>query len=138
MDFSDKLKRVVELENINLKIFSDLTDISYGTIRKYSNGERSPSLKQILKITSVPRFSKYRDLLLAQHQEIEERPLSPLFNVGENNEQACYSFKEARLDSNPDDELTAEAVALIERLKELGRGEEALAVLRAIEASAKK
>lgn len=72
MDFADKLKKICTEENINLKQFSELTNISYGVIRNYAYRNRTPSHKQILKIVNTPQFVKYKNLLLSTNEPIGE------------------------------------------------------------------
>lgn len=116
MNFSDKLKRIIELEEINLKNFSDLTGLNYDTVRRYKAGSRSPTFQQIQKILSVPRFEKYTELLLSEYEA----------NTTDVTESGSR---------NP---LTEKSIALIKRLEAIGKGEEAFAILQAIEESAKK
>lgn len=117
---------LLRLEGINLREFSNLTGIGYSTLGRYLNGERTPSIDTINQILAVPRFSRYRNLLTAFNEPIGEEPLSNTH---------AHEVREYSINTDP---LVMEAMALIRRLQELGRGDEALAVLQAIEASAKK
>ena len=64
MSFSNKLKAILFAEDMKLTEFSELTGISYNTLRKYKAGAFEPSLKQIHQISTHPRFAKYRNELL--------------------------------------------------------------------------
>lgn len=125
MNFSDKLKRIIELEDINLKEFSDLTGLNYDTVRRYKSGSRSPTLDQIQKILASPRFEKYKDLLLSHPHH------TPTGG-------ATMGGSAITKQLNASDQLTQKALDLFKRLEELGRAEEALAILQAIEENAKK
>ena len=116
MKFKKKLHLICEQERIKLKEFSNLTEIPYGTIKNYSSGQREPTLDQIQKILAVPRFIQYKDLLLALDLNVAE-------------DTAPYNVPE---------EAARKAAELFRRLEALGRGDEALAILEAIETSAKK
>lgn len=126
MSFSDKIKKILELEEINLRVFSDLTEIRYDTVRQYSSGRRSPTFDQIQKILAVPQFEKYKEFLLSDGSSIGELPMGDPTGI-----------KKDTL-ARPQDPLTTEALELIKRLEALGKGEEALAILRSIEEIAKK
>lgn len=126
MNFSDKLKRIIELEEINLKNFSDLTALNYDTVRRYKAGSRSPTLDQIKKILAVPRFEKYKEFLLSDGSSVAEVSLG---------DPAGAQETKLGQNSNP---LTNEALELINRLKALGKWEEAMGILRVIEENAKK
>lgn len=73
MDFSDKLKTILEQEKVSLKELGRQTKIPYSTLVKYSKGSFEPSLAQIKKIINTERFNKYRNLLL---QVGENEPIS--------------------------------------------------------------
>ena len=131
MDFSEKLIRILDLEKLNLKEFSELAGIHYQTAKQYKGGHRSPSYEKIQKILSVPRFSQYKNLLLSPNEQAT--------NEMANNENFRFDFLCKEIDApyeTPD--TTQKAAELFRRLEALGRGDEALAILEAIEASAKK
>lgn len=77
MTFSDKIKKICRLEGINLKEFSDLSGISYGTLKNYSNPKNQPSLKRIMEISEMPRFKKYKPILLKFSEEDYGRVENP-------------------------------------------------------------
>jgi len=131
MDFCDKLQRIIELEGINLKEFSELTGITYGMVRKYNTGDRSPSLPQIQKIISVPRFTQYKNMLLSLDELINEE-----LNEGENRVIDAV-LAEKNIVIHASSSKRQAALELFKRLEEIGRGAEALAILEALEASAK-
>lgn len=74
MNFSEKLKLICEKEGINLRKFSELTGIPYGAVKKYSGGFTAPKLNRILQISEVPRFAKYKNMLLSLDEPIGEDP----------------------------------------------------------------
>lgn len=65
MDFGNKIKAICKEEGINLRKFSELTNISYESISNYSRGKRTPSWEQINTIANTPRFEKYKQFLLS-------------------------------------------------------------------------
>lgn len=72
MNFKEKLKKICELEGINLKEFSNLSEISYGVVKSYSSGRREPTLAQLVKISGAPRLAKYKSMLLSLNEEPPE------------------------------------------------------------------
>lgn len=64
MNFSEKLCKIRELEDLSLQEISNVSGIPYSTMRKYSAGLFSPTLPQIEKILSAPRLARYRSFLL--------------------------------------------------------------------------
>lgn len=69
MVFKEKLKQVCKQEGVNLREFSELAGIPYGTIRGYSQGRNAPLLAQIEKMTEHPRLAKYRNYLLSTDEK---------------------------------------------------------------------
>jgi transcriptional regulator with XRE-family HTH domain len=102
MSFSEKLKRICSTEGLNLKEFSELANISYGVIKKYSSGARQPNFPQINKMTEHPRLAPYRNMLLSLEDQGE--------TIGED----------------------PEMMALIRQCEELGIADEAADVIRAL------
>ncbi len=80
MEFKSAIKKICEIEGINLKDFSRLTGIPYDTVKGYSQGKREPSLSQLKKIAEAPPFSKYVELLIpTQGITSEEAEFMALF-----------------------------------------------------------
>lgn len=127
MDFSYKINLILKEEALNLREFSDLAGIHYQTASQYKSGRRTPTLQQVLKIIEVDRFSKYKNLLLSLNEPISDDSPEQL--------KAREPHADYNLGSS---QLKNEAIELINRLDDIGRGEEALAVLQAIEAAAAK
>ena len=100
MSFSDDLHEICRLEGLSLREVSTLSGISYGTMRNYSSGARSPSRGNLTKLASVPRLAKYRHLLLGTDP-----------------------------DDIPESELDDEISRLWQALKDQGREAEALSIL---------
>jgi len=70
MEFGEKLKKICKDEKLNLREFSDLTDIPYDSVRQYSRGRRTPAWEQIQKIANTPKFEKYKKFLLSESEEL--------------------------------------------------------------------
>lgn len=66
MDFSEKLKIVRNESGLSLRKITELSGISYGMLKQYSQGKRNPKIEQIQKIASIPEISPWRELLLEQ------------------------------------------------------------------------
>lgn len=64
MTFQDKIKHICSSEGINVREFSELAGIPYGTIRNYYQGVREPKISQVEQISEVPKFKKYKELLM--------------------------------------------------------------------------
>jgi transcriptional regulator with XRE-family HTH domain len=73
MTFGEKLKTLCDLEGINLREFSELSSVPYGTIKKYSSGFSTPKVNQIDRMTEQPRFAKYRNMLLSVDDETDAK-----------------------------------------------------------------
>jgi len=100
MTFGEKIKEICKLEGINLKKFSRLCEIPYESIKSYSQDRRTPTWDQIQKIADVPQFFPHKNMLLSLDDP----------------------------DSNKTEE--AEFIALLRRLKEADKENEALDYLR--------
>lgn len=68
MTFSEKIKRILQTEDINLKEFSELSGVSYGVIKSYSSGRREPTTAQIHRMTEHPRLAPYKNMLLSNDE----------------------------------------------------------------------
>ncbi|MFQ3261272.1 helix-turn-helix domain-containing protein [Reinekea sp.] len=66
MNFSERLKTICNETGLNLKQISDLSGIAYSSIKKYGQGERTPKIDQIKRISSIPALEPYKELLLDQ------------------------------------------------------------------------
>jgi transcriptional regulator with XRE-family HTH domain len=64
MNFSNAIQEICRTEGWTLKKFSQLTNINYQTIRNYSAGNREPSLQNLKRITTTPELAKYQHILL--------------------------------------------------------------------------
>ena len=64
MEFSEKLKIACQESNIKLKEISELSGISYDSLKKYSNGSLRPKIDKIKKIAAIPQLAPWRELLL--------------------------------------------------------------------------
>ena len=108
MSFSYKLKEMLSKENLTAKEFSGIAGIAYATTLRYTSGKRTPTVELInTKILSIPRFEKYRSLLLGTDEPIDKR-----------------------LDlDNPDHQ---QFLHLLEKIHEKGLETEALGILRAL------
>lgn len=127
IDFSYKLKRILLEENINLKEFSELAGISYKTALRYKAGSGSPTIRTLEKITNRPRFSRYRNLLLSLNEPANE-DIFPLNGT----EYKVNNKKSYYLPNESDDPKTQELIELLNRLRDLGREDEAIRILEAI------
>lgn len=72
MSPGEKIQKILDIENINLKQFSSLAGISYSAARDYRKNRYALSVLQIDKICSVPRFAQYRNMLLSLDEPIGE------------------------------------------------------------------
>ncbi len=50
MSISERLKQVMKLKNLNIKAFSETTDIAYRSVQNYLREEREPNAEALLKI----------------------------------------------------------------------------------------
>ena len=58
-ELGEKIKAIREAEGLSQAKFSDLTDISISTIKKYETGVRDPGGSTLLRITRHEKFKKY-------------------------------------------------------------------------------
>ncbi len=63
MTFGQRIKEVCRLEKINLKEFSELSGIPYGTILNYTHRKGAPRISQLNKMFEAPRLAPYKKLL---------------------------------------------------------------------------
>ncbi|MDE3995467.1 helix-turn-helix domain-containing protein [Glaesserella parasuis] len=50
MSISERLKNVMNANNLNIKAFSEVTEIPYRSIQNYLRDEREPNVEALLKI----------------------------------------------------------------------------------------
>lgn len=58
-ELGEKIRAIREAEGLSQAKFSDLTDISISTIKKYETGVRDPGGSTLLRITRHEKFKKY-------------------------------------------------------------------------------
>jgi len=75
MNFDAKIKHVCKLEGINQREFSEITEIPYSSIKKYTNGLMNPSVNAINKIVTKERFKKYKNFFFATDETSEQKEL---------------------------------------------------------------
>lgn len=64
MNFREKVRYICDQEGINVKKFSELSGIPYGTLNSYYQGKTEPRISQIEQISEVAAFKKYRKILM--------------------------------------------------------------------------
>lgn len=74
MEFGQKIKAVCEQKGISLKKFSELADIPYSTIKKYSMGKYAPGWDQISKMANAPELTEFKQFLLSDSEETINEP----------------------------------------------------------------
>lgn len=114
-DKESKIKRICRLEGINLKEFSELTEVPYGTVKQYSAGDRPMSRHRVDKICSIPRFAQYRNLLLAIDEPISE----------DIQEMADYHLSNLS-------EVPKTSAQLLAQLEKVGAGDHAKTILQSL------
>lgn len=72
MNHGEKIDRILNLEGLNLIEFSELTHIPYGSMRRYRKNNTDLPLHVINDICNVPRFAKYRNMLLSLDDSVGE------------------------------------------------------------------
>ena len=52
MSINIRLKQVMEIKGLNLKSFSEISDLKYRTLQNYLSGERKPDVDNLAKIST--------------------------------------------------------------------------------------
>lgn len=87
MFFSEKLKLIRKEEKLTQENFAETLGISRGTLAKYEAGIIEPSLLNIQKITSHPRYEKYTLWLMTDKTAPESGQVCPAFSTQDTQEE---------------------------------------------------
>ncbi len=83
MFYKERIKSIRLNEELSRDEFSQLIDISKGTIRDYEQGLRVPSGEILMKITNHPQFQKYALWLMTGQTAPESGQICPEFSIQE-------------------------------------------------------
>lgn len=83
MFYKERIKSIRLNEELSRDEFSQLIDISKGTIRDYEQGLRVPSGEILMKITNHPQFQKYALWLMTGQTAPESGQVCPEFSIQE-------------------------------------------------------
>lgn len=72
MNYTDVIKQICAQEGLSLKRLSELSGISYQSMRNYSSGRKKPHYDNLRLLANTPELAAYRHLLLADNDLDDE------------------------------------------------------------------
>ncbi|WP_228723049.1 helix-turn-helix domain-containing protein [Limnobaculum xujianqingii] len=87
-DYAKKLLTLRKAEGVTQKIFSEITGLALGTIKKYETGQQIAGIAVVERVINIEEYKKYTMWLLLGETSPESGQIAPIIDEDESEQDS--------------------------------------------------